>query len=129
MRPTRPADAPRTFLEALQAKYASEVTADHQPISSGPQIVISGKVAEEVGFDKIRKQQAQLGELKYVILDGMRIDAATAVKRGQQQEERAIRDVCPKVIELDLSRNLLTELGPVVDICANLPDVRSLKLK
>lgn len=105
------------------------MTADHQPISSGPQIVISGKVAQEIGFDKIRKQQAQLGELKYVILDGMRIDAATAVKRGQQPEERAIRDVCPKVIELDLGRNLLTELGPVVDICADLPMLKSLKLK
>ncbi|PSR78869.1 tubulin-specific chaperone E [Coniella lustricola] len=135
VRPTRPADTPRTFLEALQAKYASEVTADHKPISSGPQIVISGKVAEEIGFDKIRKQQAQLGELKYVILDAMCIDAATAKDRGQQQqqqqqhkEEAAIRDICPKVIELDISRNLFTDLGPVVDICSNLSDLRSLRI-
>lgn len=114
------------FVEALRTKYASEVTVDLQPISSGPQIVISGKVAEEVGFDKIRKQQAQLSELKIVILDGMRIDAATA---AGGQEKKLIREVCPKVTELDLSRNLFTRLDTVAEICSQLKLLRALKLK
>lgn len=121
----RPAEEPRSFLEALQDKYAGEVTADKQPVSSGPQIVISGKVAEEIGFDKIRKQQAQLSELKIVILDGMRIDSA--LPAGGL--EKTILDVCPKVTELDLSRNLLLGFDAVVEICSHLPDVRGLRLR
>lgn len=125
VRPTRPVEKPRTFLEALRAKYASEVAADQTPISSGPQIVISGKVAEEIGFDKIRRQQGQLGELKIVILDGMRIDSASNAD-GRQE---SIRDVCPKVTELNLSRNLLVSVGTVVDICSCLSDLRGLRLE
>lgn len=125
VRPTRPTESSRTFLEALQEKYASEVTTDRQPISSGPQIVISGKVAEEIGFDKIRKQQGQLSELKIVILDGMRIDSASAA--GAQ--ERPIRDVCPKITELNLSRNLLVSFGTVVEICSHISHLRGLRLK
>lgn len=125
VRPTRPAEKPRTFLEALQEKYASEVTADHKPISSGPQIVISGKVAEEIGFDKIRKQQAQLSELKIVILDGMRIDAAS----NADGRDKSIREVCPKVTELDLSRNMFVGFGPAVEIGSHLTELRGLRLK
>lgn len=125
VRPTRPAENPRTFLEALRYKYASEVTVDQKPISSGPQIVISGKVAEEIGFDKIRRQQAQLSELKIVILDGLRIDSAE--RAGAQG--KPIRDVCPKVTELNISRNLLANIGTVVEICSHLSDLRGLRLK
>ncbi|KAJ4397248.1 hypothetical protein N0V93_001472 [Gnomoniopsis smithogilvyi] len=124
VRPTRPAEKPRTFLQAVQDKYAGEVTADQKPISLGPQVVISGKVAEEIGFDKIRKQQAQLHELKIVIVDGMRIDSASAA--GDQ--EKPIRDVCPKVTELTLSRNLFINFGPIVDICSHLDELRGLRL-
>lgn len=125
VRPTRPAEQPRTFLQALQEKYAGEVTADQKPISLGPQVVISGKVAEEIGFDKIRKQQAQLHELKIVIVDGMRVDLASAANG----HGKSIREVCPKVTELVLSRNLFVSLGPVVEICSYLDELRGLRLK
>ncbi|KAJ4420064.1 hypothetical protein N0V82_004636 [Gnomoniopsis sp. IMI 355080] len=124
VRPTRPAEKPRTFLQAVQEKYAGEVTADQKPVSLGPQVVISGKVAEEIGFDKIRKQQAQLHELKIIIVDGMRIDSASAA--GDQ--EKPIREVCPKVTELTLSRNLFIDFGPVVEICSYLDELRGLRL-
>lgn len=113
------------MLEAVQEKYASEVTADQTPISSGPQIIISGKVAEEIGFDKIRQQQARLNELKIVILDGLRIDRAS----DPSLQEKSIRDVCPKVVDLDLSRNLFTSLEEVVGICSQLEVLRGLRLK
>lgn len=102
------------------------MTAERQPISSGPQIVISGKVAEEVGFDKIRKQQAQLSELRIVILDGMRIATAATAAGGQ---EKPIREVCPKATELDLSRNLFTRFDTVAEICSQLELLRGLRLK
>lgn len=100
------------------------MTADQKPISSAQQIVISGKVAEEIGFDKIRRQQAQLDELKIAILDGMRIDAASYADDG-----RPIREVCPKITELNLSRNLLSAFRTVVDICSQLNDLGGLRLK
>lgn len=125
VRPTRPAEKPRTFLQAVQEKYAGEVTADQKPISLGPQVIISGKVAEEIGFDKIRKQQAQLHELKIVIVDGLRVDSASSA----DAKEKPIREVCPKVTELALSRNLFVDLDPIVEICSHLDELRGLRLK
>ncbi|ROW18282.1 hypothetical protein VPNG_00023 [Cytospora leucostoma] len=124
IRPERQAERPRSFLQALQEKYASEVTANQTPISSGPQVIISGKVAEEIGFDKIRKQQARLEKLKVVILDTLRLDRASDPSAG----EKSIRKVCPEVVELDLSRNLLTRLEEVVEICSQLKALRKLKI-
>jgi len=83
-------------------------------------------VAEEVGFDKISRQQSQLHELKIVIVDAMRLvcayDAAST-------RNKTIREVCPSVVELGLSRNLLTEFRTVVEICDELDNLRSVKLK
>ncbi|KAI0021534.1 RNI-like protein [Xylariomycetidae sp. FL0641] len=115
VRPTRPAEAPRSFIQALQEKYTAE-------LSHASAIQFSGKVAEEVGFEKIRRKQAQLEELKYVVLDGMCI---TSVRKDG---EPPIAETCPKVVELDLSRNLFQSLEVVVDICSELPNLRSLRL-
>ena len=117
MRPTRTAQAPRSFIAALKEKYTAEISA------SGAQIRFSGKVAEEVGFEKIRRKQADLAELKHAILDGARIAFPYA-----EGDER-IGTTCPKVIDLELSRNLFTRIAPVVDICSELPGLRSLRLK
>lgn len=83
-------------------------------------------MAEEVGFEKISRQQAQLDELKIVILDGMRLVYAygPAAKR-----DKSIGDVCPSITELGMSRNLLTSFTAVVEICAELDHVKALRLK
>jgi tubulin-specific chaperone E len=86
-------------------------------------IQFSGKVAEEVGFEKIRRKQAQLSELRYAVLDEARI--ATVYKEGDQ----SIAETCPKVVELDLSRNLFKKIGTVAAICSELPRLRNLRLK
>lgn len=118
VRPTRPADKPQSFIGALHEKYASEN--DSTP---GPQIVISGKVAEEMGFDKIRQKLAQVRDLKIVIVDGLRVACATTDQEG------SVKDTCPNIRQLDLSRNLLEHLDPVVEICSDLPLLRNLALK
>ncbi|KAI0483221.1 RNI-like protein [Xylariaceae sp. FL0804] len=117
VRPARPADAPQSFLAALQDKYTAE-------LSGAGAVQFSGsKVAEEVGFDKIRRRQARLSELKFAVLDGARVaDDARA------EGEAAVAEVCPRVVELDLSRNLLQRVGTVVAICSELESVRSLRL-
>lgn len=157
VRPSRPADRPRGFLEALREKYASEAveqelaqqkkgvqqgTGDgasagdplHDPIK------FSSKVVEEVGFDKIRKKLAELQELKIVLLDGLRVagvQAEDGVQKNEQeqgsgQREKACREIketCPKIAELDLSRCLVSRWRDVADICARLERLRILKLK
>ncbi|KMQ81365.1 cap-gly and leucine rich repeat domain protein [Lasius niger] len=76
-----------------------------------------------MGFDKVRRKLAQLRDLKIVILDGLRVLTAT------QAGEQSVADTCPNVVHLDLSRNLLERLGPVVDICTEMRALRRLALK
>lgn len=90
-------------------------------------IKISGKEVEEVGFDKIRKQQAGLGELKIVLLDGLCIDQQISSETLQNALPE-IREVCPKIVELDLSRNLLSQWAPIAAICEQLINLKSLRL-
>lgn len=142
VRPTRHIDQPQSFLEALHQKYASEFeeelakrkAAGHDDIQMNEPILFNGKVAEEVGFEKIRKQLAELQDLKFVILDNQLIsgvfDRDDAVDEQLYREELdKIEQTCPKIVELDLSRNLLGRWRDVRDICAQLKQLRSLKLK
>lgn len=118
----------QSFVQAVHQKYATNVT--HQ--LDGPSVVtfekehvISGKVAQEIGFDKIRKQQSQLAELKIVIVDGMRISATSP----RDVISMSIRETCPKILELDLSRNLFEGFNEIVQICGELDFLHSLKIK
>ncbi|KAE8375150.1 hypothetical protein BDV26DRAFT_283726 [Aspergillus bertholletiae] len=140
VRPSRAADKPRSFLEALREKYASEFEEEaarrrrgdaasgdalHKPIE------ISGKIVEEVGFDKIRKQLAELQELKIVLLDGLQVAGVIAHEISAEQFQSVcgeIEQTCPKIIELDLSRNLLNRWRDVASLCASLKRLKTLKL-
>ncbi|KAK3341231.1 hypothetical protein B0T25DRAFT_573635 [Lasiosphaeria hispida] len=124
IRPSRPVDAPQTFVSALQLKYVGDPAAEDRP-EPHKQIVISGKVAQEIGFDKIRREQAQLAELKIIILDGSRVAYASHPSGDQQ----SISQVCPKVTELDLSRNLFNRFGTVVEICSELGGLNALRVR
>ncbi|TWU77106.1 hypothetical protein ED733_008200 [Metarhizium rileyi] len=122
VRPTRPKDDSQDFLSALREKYLSDPEQGRNG-KSGAQVVISGrKVAEEVGFDKIWEKLAQVKDLKIVILDGMRIAVA------RQDGGDSIAETCPSISHVDLSRNLLETIGPVVDICAELKALRRLSI-
>jgi tubulin-specific chaperone E len=125
IRPTRPADKPQSFISAVKDKYASG-SGGYEYGASGPvasMIIISGKVAEEVGFDKIHRKQAQIHELKFVILDGQRVASA------RDEGEPGIGETCPSITQLDLSRNLLEDLRPVVEVCRELPKLANLSIK
>ncbi|KAL6708420.1 hypothetical protein ACN47E_002683 [Coniothyrium glycines] len=154
IRPTRKPDPPRTFVQALNAKYASDPVSNdfedpdvHIVFATQPgdnararnvapagkinrPIKFSGKVAEEVGFDKIRKQLAQLEELKIIILDGLCMwrPEARGEKWAQGGVLTDVRDACPKVVELDLSRNLFEEWREVAAVCEQLERLRSLRI-
>jgi hypothetical protein len=91
----------------------------------------NGKPAEEIGFDKIRRQLAQLSELKIIILDGLCMHRPEARQEEWLRggEKKDVKEACPKAIELDLSRNLFEEWREVAAICEQLPGLRSLRVE
>ncbi|KPM41613.1 hypothetical protein AK830_g4971 [Neonectria ditissima] len=124
VRPSRPSDPPRSFLAAVNAKYASEYTRPDGR-RAAEEIVFFGKRAEEVGFEKIRRKQANIGELTVVIVDDLQVASALA----DDEQPGAITRTCPKITQLDVGRNLFDQLRPVTDICRELPALRSLSIK
>ncbi|UZP32702.1 hypothetical protein NXS19_000518 [Fusarium pseudograminearum] len=123
VRPSRPADPPRHFLAAVNHKYASEYMLPDGR-RAAEEIIFFGKRAEEVGFEKIRRKQANIGELTIVILDDLQVASA----RADDETEGIISKKCPKITQLDLSRNLFQHLDPVFDICRELPSLQHLTL-
>jgi hypothetical protein len=123
----------------LRDKYASENDSElvwtSKPLGQASQqtIEISGKVVEEVGFDKIRKQLAELQELRIVLLDGLRIvGVLSSYEQPEAEVLEAAKDIattCPKIEELDLSRSLLSRWRHVWDICYPLKELKKLKVK
>ena len=127
IRATRVPDEPRSFLQALRYKYAED-DLDYAPVGANRSIEISGKVVEEVGFERIRQQQALLHQLKIAILDGLRVRGVgpgTDVERAQEE----ITSTCPNITELDLSRNLFERYKDVAEICTPLKKLRFLKIR
>jgi hypothetical protein len=134
VRPNRAPDKSRTFLEALRHKYAEEDAQEDgddgfshfKPayIVGKKQVIrISGKEAQEIGFDKIRRQQSQLDELKIVLLDGLN------VSQPLNGDDAQISKICPRITELDVSRNLFEELTEVAYICRSLLRLRELRIE
>lgn len=127
VRATRVPDVSRSFLQALRYKYAEDGH-DQAPAGADGPIEISGKVVEEVGFERIRQQQALLHQLKIVILDGLRI-RASGPKVDVERAQEEITSTCPNITELDLSRNLFEHYKDIAGICAPLKKLRVLKIR
>ncbi|QSS60680.1 tubulin-specific chaperone E [Histoplasma capsulatum] len=128
IRPTRQADRNLSFLQAANEKYVSKLepmTSGHEELQSSKPIEISGKIVEEVGFEKIRRLLAELQELRIVLLDGMRVYGS---REEYENELKIIARTCPKIVELDLSRNVLRRWTDVAAICGQLKLLKILKL-
>jgi tubulin-specific chaperone E len=125
IRPDRKTDGERTFLDALKEKYASHHEYEQIFLED------SGKEIEMIGFDKIEAQQrwacrtrflipSNLRELAVVVLDSMMIRWSNPFDE--------IRNICPRIGSLDLSRNLFSTLSEVARICRPLTELRTLRL-
>ncbi|PGH18587.1 hypothetical protein AJ79_00366 [Helicocarpus griseus UAMH5409] len=135
VRPTRQPDQALSFLQAANEKYVSELqhmrSGQTDVASPTKPIEISGKIVEEVGFEKIRKQLAELQELRIVLLDGLRVHGVLAGEGSTEAYENELEIIgrtCPKIVELDLSRNLIRRWKDVADICKQLKFLRILRL-
>jgi len=149
IRKNRQFDQPLSFLQALEKKYASDtkvalITDGVQVVTDEP-LKISGKVVEEVGFEKIKQQLAAFQELRIVLLDGLCVaglgntawpwfgaleeSLREPTQNGYLDCWDKVKDTCPNITELDLSRNLLEAWADVVVICRGLQNLEILKVK
>jgi hypothetical protein len=87
---------------------------------------------EEVGFERIRQQQAELQNLRIVLLDGLRLSGITLDRHGPSAvatAQEAVAQTCPQIIELDLGWNLLETWTDVAEICLPLQKLQALKAR
>lgn len=101
---------------------------------SRSKILISGKTVEEIGFEEIRQRFAALNELQLVLLDGLCVVGVHTLpwidsSELHLQAQRRIAAQKLKIVELDLSRNLLEKWIDVASICAGLKSLKRLTLK
>jgi hypothetical protein len=91
--------------------------------TGGDLVYFSGKKAEEVGFEKFAKRQAQLQGIHVLVLDHMRI-----TREKLEEESEAIADVCANITDLDLGSNLFESLDEILEVARLLPKLRNLAL-
>ncbi|MCJ1401887.1 hypothetical protein MMC11_005104 [Xylographa trunciseda] len=134
LRSTRKFDQPVSFMEAVHRKYSPALIESTAPLGKHVEpvepISISGKVVEEIGFDKIAERQAMLDELQIAILDRSCISgygpkpwsspygSELLDKDFNQNESIAVFGKnLPKLQFLDLGQNLLELWTDVTAIC------------
>lgn len=127
LRPSAAWDKPRTFLEALKTKYAAVQAGENA--SDQLVIRISGKEAEEVGFEKIARQQAQLQNLRIVVLNDLLVKAYDENNTTPEDSLDKILEASPNITDLDLGRNLFETHSEISDICDRLPKLKFLRLE
>ncbi|KAI1616798.1 hypothetical protein EDD37DRAFT_61316 [Exophiala viscosa] len=133
VRPSRKPDPERTLLEGIKFKYAPSTTPKTvaQSASVGNEAIeISGKVVEEVGFDRIKKQLSLLADLKIVLVDELALTGIAARDASNTEVRHAQRELqqdCPNIVELDIGWNTIETWQAVADICLPLKKLRILK--
>lgn len=130
VRPTRKHDKERTVLEAIRHKYSSSLSDESGKALEA--VVISGKVAEEVGFEKIAQEQARLADLRFVLLDQLVVNGIAP--RGTSisdisEAQQVLSQTCPNIQEIDVGWNTIERWQDIADICAALPNLKVLKAR
>lgn len=126
---SRKPDPERHVLQAVKHKYGHD---SEDASATTDTVVISGKVAEEVGFEKILQEQSQLSELRIVLLDDFLVHGISArnsdvamVKAAQDE----LQKTCPNIRELDIGYNLIESWQGVVDVCTATPYLQILRAR
>ena len=87
-------------------------------------VYISGKQAEEIGFEKFHQRQAKLLGILVLVLDHLQIQHHS----DAPNEEASIAETCADITDLDLSGNLFETFGEVAQLCHYLPKLRAVTL-
>ena len=117
------------FLEAFKQKYAPLEDAQKNPA----EIRISGKVVEEIGFEKIQSKLAALRDLKIVVLDGrcitgVHLEPYGDTKAAAWQEWKSFAEGGLEVEELDISYNLFEYWEYILGIISCMPGLKVLNV-
>ncbi|KIW95216.1 uncharacterized protein Z519_03800 [Cladophialophora bantiana CBS 173.52] len=133
VRPSRNPDPERTLLEAVKFKYAPVSSSGvNATVSSAADdmIEISGKVVEEVGFERIQKQLSVLTDLKIVLVDELVVSGIArrgASKQHIRNAQLEVERTCPNIVELDLGWNVIETWRDIVDMCIPFRKLKILK--
>lgn len=111
----KPVITGRAFLESVKEKYIGEAPATQVQLGNS-----NGVVVKTYGWDKMQKRLSNLENLRELGLANMNI----AYGEGSD----IIANALPLVEDIDLSRNLISNLTSVADICCNLSNLRILRL-
>ncbi|KAK5221981.1 hypothetical protein LTR47_003174 [Exophiala xenobiotica] len=127
VRPSRKPDPERTLLEAVKFKYAPTTVPNANNNVADETIEISGKVVEEVGFERIQKQLSVLTDLKIVLIDELVVSGVA--RRGASRDEIRqaqfeLAQTCPNIVELDIGWNVIETWQDVADICQPLKKLK-----
>ena len=112
---------PQSFLTALNDKYTSAQPQDGNILFGANQKV----EVETVGWEKIINKQSKLSLLTIVGLSQYDVGPC---QEARESETQLIRETCPNIMDLDLSRNLITEWDQIAEICSGLIHLESLRL-
>lgn len=108
----------------MREKYAPQ-----EALDPGEDLIkISGKDVEEVGFDKIRQQQAELQKLRIIVLNGCRIGRSEVGSEDNSALMEDIQQICPLCEQLDISRNLFETWDEILALVSQLPHLTTLIL-
>lgn len=82
---------------------------------------INAPFLEVVGFSKVNRKQSKFDQLKIVGLREQCISNA-----GEPGE---LKELCPNIEELDISRNLINSWQTIADICSQLDSLVRLNVR
>lgn len=130
LRPFRKHDRERTLLEAIRFKYSPSTSDTAKIETEESTIEISGKVVEEVGFDRIQKQLSILADLKIVLVDELVLSGIAphgASKEDIRNAQAELGQTCPNIVELDLGWNTVETWQDVAEMCVPFKKMKILK--
>ncbi|XP_059471102.1 tubulin-specific chaperone E-like [Neocloeon triangulifer] len=104
----------RSCAEALLEQYESSFEAQLTSFRTGSSGMV--KTAEFVGFEKHLQKISNHNALRIVVLSNL------CIRHG----DRRLSELCPNVEELDLSKNLLSNVADVASVVEHLPRLKTL---
>lgn len=101
----------KTFYQSLIETYGTQTDLE--------EITIGRKTVEQMGFDKLQRIQSDFKNLDVVSLNRKNISTAGRIEMIEELQN---------LVELNLSFNLFSSLGPVLEIVQRLRGLKKLKL-
>lgn len=110
--------------EAIRVRYGfvdDELAGIDRKTIASVQKSLNAPFVEMVGFSKVNRKQSEFDQLKIICVQDQCISSA-----GYPNE---LAELCPKVEELDIARNLVNSWRVVTEICVQLRVLEQLNVR